>query len=83
VQRIDLHLTIRSTVDFDGKVTFYSNGKKIPGCVNHCDFKQSCKLQLETIGQKLQFYFRRLTTVGGNLTSPSVRIFVNKRSTQR
>jgi hypothetical protein len=75
--------TIRSTVDFDGKVTFYSNGKKIPGCVNvvtsskvaNCNWKPSVK--------NYNFISARLTTVGGNLTSPSVRIFVNKRTTQR
>ena len=75
--------TIRSTVDFDGKVTFYSNGKKIPGCVNvvtsskvaNCNWKPSVK--------NYNFISARLTTVGGNLTSPSIRIFVNKRTTQR
>jgi hypothetical protein len=75
--------TIRSTVDFDGKVTFYSNGKKIPGCVNvvtsskvaNCNWKPSVK--------NYNFISAVLKTVGGNLTSPSVRVFVNKRATQR
>jgi hypothetical protein len=75
--------TIRSIVDFDGKVTFFSNGKKIPRCINivtsskvaNCNWKPSVK--------NFNVLSARLSTVGGNLTSPSLRIFVNKRSTSR
>jgi hypothetical protein len=75
--------TIRSTVDFDGRVTFFSNGKKIPGCINvltsskiaNCNWKPSVK--------NYNFISAVLKTAGGNLTSPSSRIFVNKRVTPR
>lgn len=75
--------TIRSTVDRDGKVTFYSNGKKISGCINlvtvskiaDCNWKPSVK-NYNNISAVLK-------TNAGNLTSPSVRIFVNKRTTSR
>jgi len=75
--------TIRSTVDFDGRVTFFSNGKKIPGCINvltsskvaNCNWKPSVK--------NYNLISALLKTDGGNLTSQSVRVFVNKRATQR
>ena len=75
--------TIRSTVDIDGRVTFYSNGKKIPRCINivtsskiaNCNWKPSVK--------NYNLISAVLKTDGGNLTSPSVRVFVNKRANSR
>ena len=75
--------TIRSTVDFDGKVTFYSNGKKIPGCINLVTVSKIANCTWKPSVKNYNLISARLTTVGGNLTSPSLRIFVNKRSTQR
>jgi len=75
--------TIRSTVDFDGKVTFYSNGKKIPGCVNVVTSSKVANCNWRPNVKNYNFISARLTTVGGNLTSPSVRIFVNKRASVR
>ena len=75
--------TIRSTVDIDGRVTFYSNGKKIPGCINvltsskvaNCNWKPSVK--------NYNLLSALLKTDGGNLTSQSLRVFVNKRAISR
>lgn len=75
--------TIRSTVDKDGTVTFYSNGKRIAGCINlptsskiaDCNWRPSVK--------NYNIISAVLTTDAGNLTSPFVRIFVNKRTTLR
>ena len=75
--------TIRSTVDFDGKVTFYSNGKKIPGCVNIATSSKVANCNWRPSVKNYNFISAILTTVGGNLTSQSVRVFVNKRATQR
>jgi hypothetical protein len=75
--------TIRSTVDFDGKVTFYSNGKKIPGCVNVVTSSKVANCNWRPNVKNYNFISAVLTTVGGNLTSQSVRVFVNKRATQR
>ncbi len=75
--------TIRSTVDIDGRVTFYANGKKIPSCINiatsskvaNCNWKPSVK--------NYNLISAILKTDGGNLTSQSVRVFVNKRASTR
>jgi hypothetical protein len=75
--------TIRSTVDKDGKVTFYSNGKKISGCINVVTVSKIANCTWKPSVKNYNLISARLTTVGGNLNSPSVRIFVNKRTTQR
>ena len=75
--------TIRSTVDRDGKVTFYSNGKKISGCINLATVSKIANCNWKPSVKNYNLISARLTTVGGNLTSPSVRIFVNKRASAR
>ena len=74
---------IRSTVDFDGRVTFFSNGKKIPGCINVLTSSKVANCNWRPSVKNYNLISAILKTDGGNLTSPSVRVFVNKRATQR
>jgi len=72
--------TLRSTVDVDGKVTFYSNGKKIPGCINvatvskvaDCSWKPSVIGPLNLTAQ--------LKTSHGNISSTTFPVSVTKRT---
>lgn len=75
--------TIRSTVDFDGRVTFFSNGKKIPGCINVLTSSKVANCNWRPSVKNYNLISALLKTDGGNLTSQSVRVFVNKRATQR
>jgi hypothetical protein len=75
--------TIRSTVDFDGRVTFFSNGKKIPGCINVLTSSKVANCNWRPSVKNYNLISALLKSDGGNLTSQSVRVFVNKRATQR
>lgn len=73
--------TLRSTSDVDGKVTFYLNGKRIPGCMNiqtvsnvaTCNWKPSIMNSNNNITA-------RIVAPGGSLASSTFKVFVTKRS---
>lgn len=73
--------TVRSTSDVDGKVTFFLNGKRIPGCLNiqtvikvaTCTWKPSIINSNNNITA-------RIVATGGSLTTSTLKIFVTKRS---
>ena len=73
--------TVRSTSDVDGKVTFFLNGKRIPGCLNiqtvskvaTCTWKPSIINSNNNINA-------RIVATGGSLTTSTLKIFVTKRS---
>ena len=75
--------TLRSTTDVEGKVTFFFNGKRIPGCIN-----------IQTVGKTANCTWKpsvinynnitaRVVASGGSLTTSTLRIFVTKRSGNR
>lgn len=75
--------TIRSNTDIDGKVTFFFNGKRIPGCIN----LQTVSKQVDCIWKPSAMNFNTITAQlvapGGSLTSTSLQIFVSKRANTR
>lgn len=75
--------TIQSTSDVDGKVTFYFNGKRIPGCINiqTVSKQASCTWKPAAVG--INQITSQIVAPGGSLTSSTSRIIVASRSTKR
>lgn len=75
--------TLRSSVDVDGKVTFFFNGKRIPGCINIQTVSKIANCTWRPSAMNYNFITAQLVTPGGNLTTNTFRIFVSKRSNNR
>jgi hypothetical protein len=75
--------TLRSTVDVDGVVTFFFNGKRIPGCINIQTVSKIANCTWKPSAMNYNFITAQLVTPGGNLTTSTFRIFVSKRSNNR
>ena len=75
--------TLRSTVDAEGMVTFFSNGKKIAGCINIATVSKvaSCTWKPALIGAVN--LTSQLKAASGNLTSSVFQVLVSKRSGNR
>ncbi len=75
--------TIQSTSDVDGKITFYFNGKRIPGCINiQTQSKQaSCTWKPAAIG--LNRITSQIVAPGGSLISSVSSINVAPRGIKR
>lgn len=73
--------TVRSTSDVDGKVTFFLNGKRIPGCFNIQTVSKvaTCTWKPSIINSNNNITARIVAT-GGSLTTSTLKIFVTKRS---
>jgi hypothetical protein len=75
--------TLRSIVDVDGKVTFFFNGKRIPGCINIQTVSKIANCTWRPSAMNYNFITAQLVTPGGNLTTNTFRIFVSKRTNNR
>jgi hypothetical protein len=75
--------TLRSTVDVDGKVTFFFNGKRIPGCINLQTTNKSVNCIWKPSAINYNYITAQLVAPGGTLTTSTFRIFINKRSGNR
>jgi hypothetical protein len=75
--------TLRSSVDVDGLVTFFFNGKRIPGCINIQTVSKIANCTWRPSAMNYNFITAQLVTPGGNLTTNTFRIFVSKRSNNR
>lgn len=75
--------TLRSTVDIDGLVTFFFNGKRIPGCINIQTVSKIANCTWKPSAMNYNFITAQLITPGGNLTTSTFRIFVSKRTNNR
>jgi hypothetical protein len=75
--------TLRSTTDVDGKVTFFSNGKRIPGCINIQTINKIANCTWKPSVINYNNITARLVAPGGSLTTSTLRIFVTKRSGNR
>lgn len=75
--------TLRSTVDVDGKVTFFFNGKRIPGCINLQTTNKSVNCIWKPSAINYNYITAQLVAPGGSLTTSTFRIFINKRSGNR
>jgi hypothetical protein len=72
--------TLRSTTDVDGKVTFFSNGKRIPGCINIQTINKIANCTWKPSVINYNNITARLVAPGGSLTTSTFRIFVTKRA---
>lgn len=75
--------TLRSTVDVDGKVTFFFNGKRIPGCINLQTINKSVDCNWKPSAINYHYITAKLVAPGGSITTSTFRIFINKRSGNR
>jgi hypothetical protein len=75
--------TLRSTVDVDGKVTFFFNGKRIPGCINLQTSGKTVDCTWKPSAINYNSITAQLVAPGGSLATSTMRIFVNKRSGNR
>lgn len=75
--------TLRSTVDVDGKITFFFNGKRIPGCVNVQTVSLIANCNWKPSAVNYNYITAQLVAPGGSLTSRTFQIFVSKRSNNR
>ncbi len=75
--------TLQSTSDVDGKVTFYFNGKKIPGCVRIQTQSKvaSCTWKPAAIGTNK--ITAQIIAPGGSLTTSTFDVVVAARSGKR
>jgi hypothetical protein len=72
--------TLRSTVDIEGKVTFFFNGKRIPGCRNIQTVSLIATCIWKPSAINFNYITAQLVTPGGSLTTSTFRIFVARRS---
>jgi hypothetical protein len=72
--------TLRSTVDVEGKVTFFSNGKRIPGCINLQTVNKTVDCTWKPSVINYNNITAQLVAPGGSLATSAFRIFVTKRS---
>ncbi len=70
--------TLRSTTDVDGKVTFFSNGKRIPGCINIQTVNKIANCSWKPSAINYNNITARVVASGGSLTTSTLRIFVTK-----
>lgn len=75
--------TLRSTVDVDGKVTFFFNGKRIPGCINIQTVSKIANCTWKPSAINYNFITAQLVAPGGSLVTDTFRIFVSKRTNNR
>jgi hypothetical protein len=75
--------TLRSTVDIEGKVTFFFNGKRIPGCRNIQTVSLIATCIWKPSAINFNYITAQLVTPGGSLTTSTFRIFVARRSSFR
>ncbi len=75
--------TLRSTVDVDGKVTFFFNGKRIPGCINLQTTSKTVDCTWKPSAINYNYITAQLVAPGGSLATSTLRIFVSKRSGNR
>jgi hypothetical protein len=75
--------TLRSTSDVDGKVTFFFNGKRIPGCINVQTVSLVANCTWKPSAINYNYITAQLVATGGSLTTSTFRIFVNKRASNR
>lgn len=75
--------TIRSTVDVDGTVTFFYNGKRIAGCTNIATSSNIANCNWKPSVMGFNYLTAQLKSPGGSLTSTRLAIFVSKRSNNR
>jgi hypothetical protein len=75
--------TLRSTVDVDGKVTFFFNGKRLPGCINVQTVSLIATCTWRPSAINYNYVTAQLVAPGGSLTTSTFRIFVAKRSGNR
>ena len=72
--------TLRSTSDVNGKVTFFSNGKRIPGCISIQTVDRVANCSWKPSARNYNYITARLVAPGGSLTTSLLRIFVTKRA---
>lgn len=75
--------TLRSTADVDGVVTFFFNGKRIPGCIKIQTVSKIANCTWRPSAVNYNYITAQLVTPGGNLTTNTLPIFVTKRSNNR
>jgi hypothetical protein len=75
--------TLRSSTDIDGKVTFFSEGKRISGCINIQTVNKIANCTWKPSVINYNNITARLVAPGGSLTTSTLRIFVTKRSGNR
>ena len=75
--------TLRSTTDVEGKVTFFFNGKRIPGCINIQTISKTANCTWKPSAINYNYITARVVASGGSLTTSTLRIFVTKRSGNR
>ena len=75
--------TLRSTVDVDGKVTFFFNGKRIPGCINIQTVSKVANCSWKPSAVSYNYITAQLVAPGGSLTTRTFPIFVSKRTNNR
>jgi hypothetical protein len=75
--------TLRSTTDVEGKVTFFFNGKRIPGCINIQTVSKIANCTWKPSAINYNNITARVVASGGSLTTSTLRIFVTKRSGNR
>jgi len=75
--------TIRSTSNVDGKVTFFFNGKRIPGCINIQTVSYIANCSWKPSAISYNDITARIVATGGSLTTSIFRIFVSKRAGNR
>jgi hypothetical protein len=75
--------TIRSTTDVNGKVTFLFNGKRIPGCISVQTVSKIANCTWKPSKNNYNNLTAQLVAPGGSLTSSTLTIFVNKRTSKR
>ncbi len=72
--------TLRSTSDVEGRVTFFVNGKRIPGCINIQTVSKVANCTWRPSVINFNFITAQINSPGGSLNSSTFRVFVNKRS---
>lgn len=75
--------TLRSTVDVDGKVTFFFNGKRIPGCINIQTVSKNADCTWKPTAINYNNITAQLVAPGGSLATSTFRIFVTSRTNTR
>jgi hypothetical protein len=75
--------TLRSTTDVEGKVTFFFNGKRIPGCINIQTVSKIANCTWKPSAINYNNITARIVASGGSLTTSTLRIFVTKRTGNR
>lgn len=75
--------TLRSTTDVEGKVTFFFNGKRIPGCINIQTVSKIANCTWKPSAINYNNITARVVASGGSLTTSTLRIFVTKRTGNR